>query len=146
MFGNHRENNEQLDRLGTLVLRAVAVDEQELEQLAASPFLFTRIRARVAESRRQDEAAGWQWLPNIARRAVPAMALVAALTGGVMLWSAQSSNPSSSAGAATSFGMYEEALSDTTNPGVEQMILSRNNLSPEEVFTIVVDRSEREQK
>jgi hypothetical protein len=42
--------------------------------------------------------------------------------------------------------MYEDALSDTTNPGVEQMILSRNSLSPEEVFTIVVDRSEREQK
>ena len=43
---------------------------------------------------------------------------------------------------ATGFGMYEEALSDTNDPGVEQTILSRNNLSHDEIFSIVLDRND----
>jgi len=145
MFGKNSENNEQLDRLGKLVLRAAAADKQETEQAATAPFLFTRLRGRIAEEQRQDDSVAWQWLPNIAWRAVPAMALVASITGGLMLWSAQS-GPANTANTPTGFGIYEDALNDTTNPGVEQTVLSRNSLSREEVFTIVVDRSEREQK
>jgi hypothetical protein len=143
MFKKNPQNNEQLDRLGKLVLCAAAADEQEIEQASTAAFVFTRIRARIAEEQRQNENVGWQWLPNIAWRAVPVMALVASITGGLMLWAGQSSNTAS---APVGFGMYEDAMSDTANPGVEQTVLSRNNLSREEIFTIVVDRSEREQK
>ena len=37
----------------------------------------------------------------------------------------------------------DEALTDTRDPGVEQAILTRNALSPDEVFSIVVDRNAR---
>jgi hypothetical protein len=38
--------------------------------------------------------------------------------------------------------MFEEALSDTNDPGVEQTILSQNNLSHDEIFNIVLERND----
>lgn len=146
MFKRNSQNDERLDRTGKIVLRAAAADEQEVERAAESPFLFTRIRARIAEQLRDNESGGWQSLPLIAWRAVPAMALAASIAGGLMLWAGQSANAPSVANTPIGFGMYEDALTDTTNPGLEQTVLSRNNLSREEVFTIVVERTEREQK
>ena len=139
MFGKNRQNNHQLDHLGKVVLRAATADEQDIEAAASSPYLFTRIRARIAEARRE-EANGWQSLPLIAWRAIPAMALIALLAGGLTIWTAQ---PNS---APVGFGIYEDALADTNDPGVEQRILSRNGLSHDDVLTIVVERDERGQK
>lgn len=142
MFGKNRQNNESRqvgDHLGKLVLRAAAADEQEIEAASTSPFLMTRIRARISEAQRKDEAPGWQSLPLIAWRAIPAMALIAALAGGLTIWTAQSNNTP------VGFGIYEDALSDTTNPGLEQAVL-QNGLSNDDVLTIVVERDEREKK
>lgn len=139
MFGKNPQNDEQLDRLGELVLRAAAADEQEIEAASTAPFLFTRIRARIAEGRRE-ESTGWQSLPLIAWRAIPAMALIAMLAGGLTIWTAESNTTP------VGFGIYEEALSDTTNPGIEQAVLDQNSLSRDDVLTIVVERSNRENK
>ena len=137
MFKRDREQNQLLDSAGAVVLRAATANEAETETAANAPFLFTRIRARIAEEkRRREEAGGWQTLPLVAWRAVPLMAIVALLTAVFMMWTAQPSTP------ATGFGMYEEALSDTSDPGVEQTILSRNNLSHDEIFSIVLDRND----
>ena len=145
MFKRNSQNNEHLDRAGKAVLRAAAADEQEIDRVAESPFLFTRIRARITEQLGENESGGWQSFPLIAWRAIPAMALLASITGGLLLWSGQSSSPNS-ASAPVSFGMYEDALSDTTNPGVEQTVLSRNNLSREDVLDIVIERGAVENK
>ena len=139
MFGKNPQNDEQLDRLGKLVLRAAAADEQEIEAASTAPFLFTRIRVRIAEGRRE-ESTGWQSLPLIAWRAIPAMALIAMLAGGLTIWTAESNTTP------VGFGIYEEALSDTTNPGIEQAVLDQNSLSRDDVLTIVVERSNRENK
>ena len=144
MFGKNSENNESrhvgIDRLGKLVLRAGAADEHQIEAAAGSPFLFTRLRARIAEEQRRDEAAGWQSLPLIAWRAIPAMALIAMVAGGLTIWTAQPN------GTPIGFGIYEDALADNTNPGVEQTILSQNSLSSDDVLTIVVEQDQLEQK
>ena len=139
MFGKNPQNDEQLDRLGELVLRAAAADDQEIEAAATAPFLFARIRARIAAGRRE-ESTGWQSLPLIAWRAIPAMALIAMLAGGLTIWTAESNTTP------VGFGIYEEALSDTTNPGIEQAVLNQNSLSRDDVLTIVVERSNREKK
>src|SRR5688500_20360991 len=89
MFGKNPKNDEQLDRFGKLVLRAAAADEQEIEAASTAPFLFTRIRARIDEGRRE-ASTGWQSLPLSAWRVLPAMALVALLAGGLKLWRASS--------------------------------------------------------
>lgn len=142
MFEKNRQNESQLvgiDHLSKQVLQAAVADEEVIEAAASSPFLFTRIRARIAEARRE-EATGWQSLPLIAWRAIPAMALIALLAGGLTIWTAQPN------GTPVGFGIYEEALGDSTNPGVEQTILSQNSLSSDDVLTIVVERDEREKK
>lgn len=144
MFGKNPQNKESrhvgIDRLGKLVLRAAAADEQEIEAASTAPFLFTRIRARIVEARRSEDATGWQSLPLIAWRAIPAMALIAMLAGGLTIWTAE---PTSTP---VGFGIYEEALADTTNPGIEQAVLDQNSLSSDDVLTIVVERSNRENK
>ena len=137
MFSRNREENQQLNRVGGAVLRAATASDTETEAASNAPFLFTRIRARIVEEgRRREEAGGWQSLPFVAWRAVPAMAILALLAAGLTIWSSQPTAP------ATGFGMFEEALSDTNDPGVEQTILSQNNLSHDEIFNIVLERND----
>jgi hypothetical protein len=133
------QNNESLDRLGAAVLRAAAMDQAEAETIADSPFLLTRIRARISDEQRAETGNWFSWLA-IARTAIPTMALIALLAAMVTFWPSQSS---------VSPGWYrldDEALSDPRNPGVEQTVLSRNNLSRDDVFNLVLERTEREKK
>jgi hypothetical protein len=149
MFKRNSQNDSRLvaiDRVGKAVLRAATADEQEIDGAAESPFLFTRIRARITEQLRENESGGWQSLPLIAWRAIPAMALVASITGGLMLWSGQPANAPGAANTTVGFGMYEDALNDTNDPGVEQTVLSRNSLSHEDVFDMVIERGTVENK
>lgn len=137
----NRQMNEQLDRAGKLVLLAAAADESETEAAASSPFLYTRLRAAIAEEHRREEAGGWLSLLFVARRAVPAMALIAALAAVLTLWSAQLGAPTNN------IGLDDEAFFDSRDNGVEQSILAGNNsLSRDEVFGIVVDQNEREKR
>lgn len=133
----NQKSNEQLDRAGRIFLRSATATEAEAEAAALSPFIFTRIRAAVAEETRQlDETRGWLSLFFVARRAVPAMALIAILAAILTVWSAQLG------GAATSVQSDDEALFGAPAAGVEQTVLAgRNGPSREEVFNIVVDRN-----
>lgn len=138
MFKANQQNKEQSDRLGRLVLLAAARNEDEVEAAANSPFLYQRLRARIKEDeRRRDESGGWVSLFSVARRAIPAMALVAVLAAILTVWSLASSVTPSG------YGIEDDALSDTRDPGVEQAILTRPALSRDEVFSIVVERGDK---
>lgn len=128
---------EELDRAGRLILNAAAAAESEIEAAASAPFIFARIRAAIAEERaRQEQAGSWSSLILVARRAVPAMALVAILAAVLTVW------PALSGGSAPPSQADEEVLFGPAEPGVEQTVLaSRNGLSRDEIFNIVVDRS-----
>jgi hypothetical protein len=63
------------------------------------------------------------------------MALVAMLAAVLTVWSMWPS------AAPSGYGIEDDALTDTRDPGVEQAILIKNALSPDEVFSIVVDRN-----
>jgi len=139
MFKTNKQNKNELDRAGRIVLFAASRNDEEAEAAAASPFLFARVRAAISEAEQQGEA-GWLPLLFVARRAVPAMALIAILTAILTVWSIR---PFATA---TGYGLEDEALSDTHDPGVEQTILTRNALSRDEVFSLVVDRNEREKR
>jgi hypothetical protein len=141
MLKANSQMNQELDRVGRQVLLAAASTEEEIEAAASSPFLYTRLRAAIAEEkRRREENFGWLSLLLVARRAVPVMALIAVLAAVLTVWSIQPTGP------AALFGLEDEALTDTRDPGVEQTILSKNALSREEVFSIVVGRNEQEKK
>jgi hypothetical protein len=140
MFKTNKQKKSELDRAGRIVLFAASRNDEEAEVAAASPFLFARVRAAISETEQQDEAAGWLSMLFVARRAVPAMALIAILTAILTVWSIRPTAPT------PGYGLEDEALSDTHDPGVEQTILTRNALSRDEVFSIVVDRREREKR
>jgi len=140
MFKTNKQDKDELDRAGRMILFAASRNDEESEAAAAAPFLFTRVGAAISEAEQQDDAAGWLPLLFVARRAVPVMALIAILTAILTLWSIRPIAPT------PGYGLEDEALSDTHNPGVEQKILTRNLLSRDEVFSIVVDRSEREKR
>lgn len=136
MFKPSRQN-EDLDRIGKVILRSAAAQEEEVEAAAASPFLFTRVRAAIAdETRQREESGGWLSMILVARRAIPAMALVATLAAVLTIWSAGLSLTGAQA------QNDDEALFGIGDPGVEQTVLtSRSGLSRDEVFNIVVDRN-----
>jgi len=140
MFKANNQSKSELDHAGRLVLLATARDDQAAEAAASSPFLFTRVRAAIAEALLAEEAAGWLSVLFVARRAIPAMALIAILTAILTVWSMRPNTPPAG------FGLYDEALADTRDPGVEQTVLTRNALSRDDVLSIVVDRSEREKR
>ncbi len=138
MFRASRQNQGKSDRAGLLVVLAAARNDEEADAAASSPFLYTRLRTRISqEQRRREEAGGWGALLLVARRAIPAMALVAMLAAILTVWSMQPNAPP------VGYGLEDEALTDTRDPGVEQAIFNRKALSRDEVFTIVVDRNVR---
>jgi hypothetical protein len=137
MFKIKSPKNEELDRLGKVILRSAVAEEKSMEAAASSPFLFTRIRAAIVDKKRkEEEAGGWLSMIFVARRAVPAMALVATLAAVLTVW------PGGPALTGTSTQSDDEALFGMPGPGVEQTVLtSRNGLSRDEIFNIVVDRN-----
>ena len=146
MFKRNSENDKRLDQVGKVLLRGAAADEQEIERAAEAPFLFTRIRARITAQLRENESGGWQSLPRIAWRAVPAMAVIALLAGGLTIWTGQAGSSNVANTPPVWYRLDDEALADTNDPGVEQTVLSRNNLSHEDVFDIVIERGAVENK
>jgi hypothetical protein len=131
----HRKKDE-LDRAGKLILNAAVAAESELEAAASSPFILTRIRAAIAAERARDEAGNWLSVILVAKRAVPAMASIAILAAILMIW------PMLFGGNAVTSAADEEVLFGPAEPGVEQTVLtSRNGLSRDEVFNIIVDRN-----
>jgi hypothetical protein len=132
--GNNNKRKSELDRAGRMVLLAASGNDEETEAAAAAPFLYTRVRAAIAaEERRREEAGGWLSLLFVARRAVPAMALIALLAAVLTFWSARTTTPTAMV------GIGEEALFDTRDTGVVQTIIAdRNGLSRDEVLSIIV--------
>ncbi|MGZ8843681.1 MAG: hypothetical protein ACXW18_08460 [Pyrinomonadaceae bacterium] len=137
MFKASNPQKEELDRAGKLVLRSAGANEEDVAAAASSPYFFTRIRAAIAEEqRRGDEAGGWLSMILVARRAVPAMALVATLAALLTFWSVRPGM------APAPISGDEEALFGVLEPGVEQTVLaSRNGLTRDEIFNIVVERN-----
>ncbi len=139
MSSKRKQQAEQLDHVGQLLVRAAADNEEAFESAATSPFLYTRLRARIAaiEQTQQPVAdEGWLALLAVARRAVPAMTAIAAVVLTLVLWLASGRTP-----VATGFG--DEAYYGS-EAGVEQAVLAdAQNLSRDDVLTIVVERAEQ---
>ena len=132
------ELDERLDRLGLEVVRSAASNETEAEGVAASPFLYARIRSRIkAEQERRETGECWLTLLGVAWRAVPAMVLVAVFAL-ALFWSA-----GPVAQPAGSFNV--EALLGPRDAGIEQVVFAdANTLSNDEVLATILNEDERE--
>lgn len=127
--------NERLDQLGRDIARASAANEAE--DASSSPFLYTRVRSRIAEERKRREAGeSWLTMLGVVWRTVPAMALVAVFALVLFLSAGQSARSSS--------GFSDEALLGARDAGVEQVVFAdRPPLSRDEVLATIWDADEQ---
>jgi anti-sigma-K factor RskA len=140
MAGKKRDSavNERLDRLGLEVVRAAAANEAEADALEAQPFLYARLRSRIAAERERREE-GERWLPlwGIVWRAVPAMAMVAVFAF-VLFWS---TNVGTRSGGYVSV----ESLLGTRDAGIEQVVFADNQplSSDDDVLATIMNEDEQ---
>lgn len=132
-----KDSVERLDAFGREIVRAAASNEDEAERVAASPFLYTRVRARVAAERaRLEEADDWRAALRVFRRAVPTVAVVAVLALALFV--------SVLLGAGRDDSRDEATLLGERDTGVEQVVFTgRSGLTSDEVLeTIFEDNGE----
>jgi hypothetical protein len=142
MFGKKADDmtDGRLDAVALAAVRSAAgVADDAADAVASSPFLYTRIAARIEERRRAQGEEGWLTLLAVAWRAVPVMAVVAMIAAALLFWIGIS-------GASASAGqMGYEALLDTRGSGVVTTVLAeRDQLSHDDVLDIVVNKDETE--
>ena len=139
-----RISDERLDAAGRAVVRSAARTGAEAERAADAPFLYARVRARIEERRREaDSSASWLTLLQVARRAVPTMAFVAALAAALLFWAA--SFGARQDGGRERFAFVSDDLVFGSEAGVESAVLAdRDQLSHDEILNRVVNRTGRE--
>ncbi|MFP5262544.1 MAG: hypothetical protein ACLGJB_11620 [Blastocatellia bacterium] len=85
--------DERLDHLGKSVVRAGGISDEEAEAIASSPFSYARLRAGIEAERRpgSEPRPGRLITLLAARRAIPALLLIAALAVGAF-WLTESNS------------------------------------------------------
>ena len=70
--------NEHLDRLARAATNAAGISDNDIDRISSSPFLHTRIRARIEaqEYNRAAQGSGWLAALTVASRAIAALVLV----------------------------------------------------------------------
>jgi hypothetical protein len=133
-----RELDERLDRIGREIVRASSSNEAEAVEASASPFLYARLRSRIAAEREQrQEGERWFTMLGIAWRAVPAMALVAIFAVALFL--------SASFGTQSPAGLRDEAFLATADAEVESVVFADNRvLSNDEVLATILNEDDQE--
>jgi hypothetical protein len=141
-----RISDERLDAAGRAVVRAAARAGAEADEAAAAPFLYARVRARVDEQKRREAEAGAGWLAllQVARRAVPTMAFVAALAAALLFWAASFGARHDGGRAPLAF-VGDDVIFGAAADGVESAVLrDSGQLSHDEILNMVVNRAGRE--
>ena len=133
----NRASSEELDRVGRAIVRASASNEAEGEAVAASPFLYARLRARIATEREQrEEKESWLTVLAVVWRAIPAMAMVSILAVVLFL--------SSGFGTVTQVS-NEDSLMDSSDATVESIVSADSrSLSTDEVLAAILNEDELE--
>jgi hypothetical protein len=130
---------ERLDRLGSEVIRASSLNETEAEAIVSSPFLYSRLRSRIAgESARREEKENWLSMIMVFWRAVPAMALVAVFCLVLFL--------SSSSVGLSPAGLSEDGVPSAPDSGIERVVFAeRQPLSNDEVLATILGSDDGEE-
>ena len=133
-----RELNKRLDRIGIELVRASSMTRAEAEDAASSPWLFTRLRARVAaEGERHEAGERWSTILTVIRHAVPVMGLATVVAfGSFLLAGSNGSQPPAR--------FSDQSMFATSDAGVEGVVFAdRRALSSDEVMETIIS-GERE--
>jgi len=135
MFGGKRNSNahERLDLLGRSAVRASASDESAAESAASSPFLFTRVRARIlAERERRETGERWLNMFAVVRRAVPVMGLATVLAVGSLWFAAPNTSSTQNFSVDALVGQNDEEFERVA-------FADRGSLTNDEVLSAIMD-------
>ncbi|HYP00701.1 MAG TPA: hypothetical protein VER76_10965 [Pyrinomonadaceae bacterium] len=143
MIGNKKKGvtDAELDRLGRAVVSAASANEAEAEAVANAPFLYARLRSRIAAEEERRAVGGDTWLAllGVVWRSVPAMALVAVFAF-ILFWTSNFGGTTTASPGVLS----DEALMDTREAGIERVVFSdRRALSSDEVLATILNEDER---
>lgn len=135
-----KERVERLEALGREIVRAAAANEDEAETVAASSFLYARVRARVAQERaRLEEADDWRSALRVFRRAVPTVAVVAMLALVLFV--------SVLMGTTQADARDEATLLGERDTDVEQVVFTGNStLTSDEVLETIIEDDREAQR
>lgn len=127
----------RLDRVGHSIVRASVLSDKEAGQIAVSPFLLARVRARISSASQVEEATGiWTNFVLISRKAIPAMSLAALFSLGLFVYTGnKSANPAFSV----------DAYLGTSESRIEGLVFAeRQPVTVDEVLATIVTGGERE--
>lgn len=124
-------SRERLDRAGRIITKAAVLSEDKAREIAAAPFLFARIQARIAGEEQVSDAGIWMPFWSISKQAIPAMMIVAALSFGLSVYFTGNKNQP------TAFSV--DAYLGTTESGVENLVFAeRRPLTSDEVLATII--------
>jgi hypothetical protein len=82
MKQKHQESRDEfLDKAGQAILRAACASDEEVNSAVAAPFLYARVRARMADCKKNPPVPFYQSLMifSVVRYALPVLAIIALL-------------------------------------------------------------------
>lgn len=133
----HSISQEQLDRVGRLITKAGVLPDEETSEIATAPFLFARIKGRISSKERLEDRGLWAGFWPTAKRAVPAMVIIAAVSFGLSVY--MSGNKTQAA------AFSVDAYLRTNESGVENIVFAeRRPLTSDEVLATIISRDDRE--
>lgn len=134
----HVVSRPSLDSAGSSIIRSAVLPESETDEISAAPFLFGRIRTRIAnEQQALDDRGNLASFWLISKRAIPAMMLVAAFSFGLSAYmTGNKTQPSA---------FSVDAYLGANESGIENMVFAeRRQLTNDEVLATIIARDERE--
>ena len=133
---NHQNLRARLDLTARRIVEGSGLSEVEANEIASSPLMYARIRARIAKKSENEESTIWSNLSLASNKAIPAMALAAAVSLGLFGYV----NWNKSANTAFSVDAYLGA----EGSGIDNLVIAERRLTGEEVLNTVISKDERE--
>lgn len=126
----------RLDSAARQVIKSAGLANREIDAIASKPFLFAGIRARIASQSADGETNIWSTLGFVSRKAIPGMALAAAVSLALFLY--VNGNKSQN----QTFSV--DAYLGSSDSGFDNLLMAEKRLTDEDVLKTIVSRDDRE--
>ena len=124
------------DHAGREIVRASGLSPAQVKEIASAPYLYPRLQANIKARDHSDASNLWADLDAVSRRAIPAMALAAAISFGFFLYVNRRQSPAQSFSVDAYFGAGESRI--------DTVFAERRHLTADEVLATIISKDERE--
>lgn len=125
------------DRAAREIVRASGLSAAQVEEIASTAYLYSRLQATIKTRDHSDASNLLADLNGVSRRAIPAMALAAAISFGFFLYVNRSHSPIQQFSVDAYVGAGESRIDNV-------VFAERRHLTADEVLATIVSKDERE--